>query len=840
MLSPKAIGWLITATIVASAHELPAQSLVQAAAESSSHRVYTATRATHAPVIDGSDRDEVWRNAIVVDGFRTFDPTEDGTPPFRTEARIAYDARTLYVFVRMHDPHPDSIVSLLSRRDVRTSSDQIKVMIDSYHDRRTGYEFAVNPAGVKRDFSITDDSREDVSWDAVWDVATRIDSLGWTAEFSIPLSQMRYQPSAENTFGVMIMRDVARSNERYAWPLYRRSRPGISSQFAPVSGFSNLASPRRIELMPYAVTRNLSNVDGRTQEQTVGGDIKVGLGSNLTLTAAINPDFGQVEADPAVLNLTAFEQSFAELRPFFVEGAGAFGQNQTIFYSRRIGRAPQLSGLASGNVDVPTSTPIAAAAKLAGRLGNGFTIGSLAASTNEQSIGDAVIEPATTYALTRIAREFRGGNSVIAATGTVVDRNLDVSTENFLRNRAYVGGADIRHRFAGSMYEIRASLAGSRVEGDADAIARTQRSSVHYFHRPDSPLEYDPTLTSLRGMSASASFEKISGVFQYYGSYKYHSPGFETNDLGFLTRADQQTVYTSASVQSKKPAGFYRNASAVVDLYGEFTHDGLPIFNFVQAQGYAQFKNNSSVTLTAWTDNAFAAYCDRCARGGPAVRASAMSSVLLNWNADTRKKIVPYFAAIYTFGDEGNSTLWRVRPLVAVRTGARLNWELGARYQKNLDNTQWVKNFGVVGADSTHYVFGRLNQDLLSFQARINYTVTPRLSLQVYAEPFVTTGRYSDFRELSETPRSSNYAERFRPFTQRAINEDFNIKEFNSNAVVRWEYRPGSTLYLVWQQGRYQDDRNSGDFKASRDYGDLFGTVPNNTFLIKASYWLNL
>jgi hypothetical protein len=833
---------LLCATIVASATavEVNAQTLSKAGGDSGTMALFTAARATQSPAIDASDTDDVWRGSMIISDFRVFDPTEDGTPAFRTEARFAFDARTLYVFVRMYDPRPDSIVALLSRRDVRTQSDQIKIMIDSYHDRRTGYEFAVNPAGVKRDYYISDDSREDISWDAVWDVATRIDSLGWTAEFSIPLSQMRFSARGENSFGVMIMRDVARSNERYSWPLYRRSRPGISSQFAPVGGFTALASPRRIELMPYVVTRNVTNLDGRAQEQAAGGDVKVGLGSNLTLTAAINPDFGQVEADPAVLNLTAFEQSFAELRPFFVEGSGAYGQNQTIFYSRRIGRAPQLSGLASGDANIPTSTPIAAAAKLTGRFGKGFTIGSLAAYTNEQSIGDVVIEPSTLYAITRIAREFRGGNSVIGATGTVVDRSLDAGSEDFLRDRAYVGGFDLRHRMFGRKYELRGSLTGSRVEGDADAIARTQRNSVHYYHRPDSPLEYDPTRTALDGVAGTASFQKVSGAFQYYGSYKYYSPGFESNDLGFQSRVDQQILHTYASLASTKPAAFYRNASAVFDLYGEFTHDGLPIYNFVQVQGYSQFKNNSSITLTSWRDNAFAAYCDRCARGGPALRVSPVSSVLVNWNWDTRAKVVPYFAAIYTTADEGRSYLWRVRPLVAVRSGARLSWELGARYQKNLDNTQWVQNVGAIGADSTHYVFGRLHQDLLSFQARVNYTVTPALSLQLYAEPFVSTGSYSDMRELSATPRAGDYDARFRPYTARPIAADFNVKEFNSNAVVRWEYRPGSAVYLVWQQGRFQDDRNAGEFRARRDYGDLFSTRPDNTFLIKASYWLNL
>lgn len=843
MLSGHGLIYLLSATIVAipclaAGQNVARQAAPQAVAESST--VAAATHAARAPLIDGSADDDVWRAAFALSDFRVFDPTEDGAPAFKTEARVAYDARTLYVFVRMYDPHPDSIVALLSRRDTRTASDQIKIMVDSYYDRRTGYQFAVNPAGVKRDYYMYDDNREDVSWDAVWNVATRVDSLGWTAEFSIPLSQMRYKAQDENTFGVMIMRDVARVNERYSWPLYRRSSPGVVSQFARMAGFTDLASPKRIEVMPYAVARNIRNSDGRAQEQSLGGDAKIGLGSNLTLTAAINPDFGQVEADPAILNLTAFEQSFDELRPLFVEGSGAFGRDRMIFYSRRIGREPQLAGLAEADADIPTSTPISAAAKLTGRLGSDFTIGSLAAYTNEQAIGDAVIEPSTLYALTRIAREFRSGASVIAATGTVVDRDLDETTDDFLRGRAYVGNLDLRHRLFGSRYELHAQLAGSRVEGRAAAIARTQRSAVHYYHRPDSPLEYDPTLTSLDGMAAFASLAKVSGTLQYYGSYGYFSPGLETNDLGFLSRADRQQAFAYATLTSRQPAAFWRNASATFEVFSEYAHDGMPISNYVQVQGYTQFKNNASATVTAWTDNGAPAYCDRCARGGPALRMSALSSVLINLQADTRKKLVPYFAAIYTTADEGRSYLWRVRPLIAVRSGARLNWELGTRYQKNVDNTQWVQNLGVIGSDTTHYVFGRLNQDLLSFQARVNYTVTPALSLQLYAEPFVTTGKYSDLRELSDTPRARNYDARFRSYSGPQLSPNFNVKEFNSNAVVRWEYRPGSALYLVWQQSRYQDDRDPGDFRASRDYGNLFGSNPNNTFLIKASYWINL
>src|SRR2546423_3368876 len=361
-----------------------------------------AVRAERAPVVDGFDQDEVWRAAAPITGFRMFDPSEDSAATLRTEARVAYDEQNLYVFVRAYDPRPDSIIALLSRRDVKTSSDQIKLMIDSYHDRRTGYEFAVNPAGVKRDYYTYDDNTEDISWDAVWDVATHIDSLGWTAEFRIPLSQLRY-PRDARTFGMMIMRDIARYNERDSWPVYRRSRAGIASQFGDVGGFASLSSPQRLEVSPYVLTRNMSitRADGfaRSQQGTMGADLKYGLTSNLTLDATINPDFGQVEADPAQLNLTAFETFLAEQRPFFLEGTGIFqfGDDPTrLFYSRRIGRAPQLAGLVSDpTVDIPGASRILGAGKLSGRLAGGTSVGMLTAVTDRTMAGGRGLEPRT-------------------------------------------------------------------------------------------------------------------------------------------------------------------------------------------------------------------------------------------------------------------------------------------------------------------------------------------------------------------------------------------------------------------------------------------------------------
>ena len=801
-----------------------------------------ATEARIGPVIDGSDRDSVWQSAAPVTEFRVYDPTVNGTPSMRTEARFAYDTRNLYVWVRAFDPRPDSIVALLSRRDVKTTSDQIKVMVDSYHDKRSGFEFAVNPVGVKRDYATFDDSREDISWDGVWDVATKVDSIGWTAEFRIPLSQLRYAAAEEHTFGIMIMREIARTNEKVSWPLFDRTKPGIASQFGDVAGFVGLTSPRRLEVAPYVIARNrgLDRAPGvvRRQEQELGGDLKYGVTSNLTLDMTINPDFGQVEADPAQLNLTAFENFLAEQRPFFLEGRGVFsfgGDDSRLFYSRRIGRTPQLSGLAAPGSDIPGTSTILGAAKLTGRLRSGATLGAFTAMTDRVSAGDATLEPLTMYSALRASQDFRGGESGIGVMLTGVDRSLDAVTERFLRGSAFVAGIDGRHRMMNGSLRLAGSIAASTVSGTAEAIARTQRTSVHYYQRPDGGLDYDSTRTSLGGFSGLITADKSQGALSYGGAYRVTTPGFETNDIGFLTRADLQTAQLYVDVRSLKPSRFWRNAGLFAIVTEDRTAAGMAVGRTVELDVNAEFRNSSTFSLAMWTDNVGPVFCDRCARGGPALRLSAMSSALVNVSTDPRGTIVPSLAAIYTIGDGGRSTLWRVRPYVRVRARSNLNWELGTRYQKNRDNTQHYANYGVIGADTTHYVFAHLHQDLLSFTARLNYTASPNLSLQLYAEPFVTSGAYSSPRELA-APRAGDYDQRFRP-VDRTL-DGFNQKEFNASAVLRWEYRPASTLFLVWTQGRQQDDRDAGTFDASRDYQNLFGARPDNTFLVKVAYWV--
>src|SRR5437016_5812572 len=444
----------------------------------------TALLAVRAPVIDGRDDDDVWRQAAPITEFREWQPVEDGPARFPTMAKAAYDARALYIFVRCFDPHPDSLIKLLARRDAWPPSDRVIVLIDSYHDKRTGYEFGVTAAGVKFDASVSNDGNENDAWDGVWDAATTVDSLGWTAEFRIPLSQLRYPRTATHTFGLAISRDIYRYTERVAWPVFHVSKAGLSSQLGDLTGLDGLGSPRRLEVTPYTVTKNVSVPTatgfGRNQDATAGADFKYGVTSNLTVDGTINPDFGQVEADPSVLNLSAFEPFFQERRPFFIEGSGIFRLDvdcsavncnaEGLFYSRRIGRRPQLGGR-YGDAGSPTASRILGAGKLTGRPAGGLSVG-VPESFTQRAAGraDTTIEPRTNYTVVRLQQDLRGGQSGVGVLFTGVNRGLDAASAPFLRREAYAGAVDARHRFAHATYEVGGSIDVGRVAGSAQAV----------------------------------------------------------------------------------------------------------------------------------------------------------------------------------------------------------------------------------------------------------------------------------------------------------------------------------------------------------------------------------
>jgi hypothetical protein len=814
-----------------------------------------AARAPMTPVIDGRPGDPAWATAPVIDQFLEYEPNEGAETRFRTEARVLYDDRYLYVQVRMFDPAPDSIVSQLARRDVRVYSEHIKLVIDSYHDRRTAYQFALNPAGVKRDFYVYDDQNEDPSWDAVWDGEASIDSLGWTAEFRIPLSQLRFGNEDDHTWGLMIVRDVARTGARISWPLYRRNVQGYVSQAGEISGIRGLPSPRRLEISPYVVTKNVTVPEGSAfehrQEVTGGADIKYGLASNLTLDATINPDFGQVEADPAVLNLTAFETFFEERRPFFLEGTGIFtfrvncGDIDSgctgLFYSRRIGRAPQLGGVYSDPSN-PSASTIVGAAKLTGRLSSGTSIGVLNAVTQEERGPlDQTLEPLTNYAVGRVQQDFHNGQSGIGVMVTGVNRQLDEFTEGFLRRNAYAGGVDVRHRFVDRKYELAAMVSASRVAGTEESIALLQRCTgfgcTHNYSRPDDEVAFDPSRTTLTGNAQRISVSKFGGgSTRFQTVYQRYSPGYEINDLGFLSRDDNQLFRNWFAIQRNEPTSWYRRAFFNFNHFQEWTAGGLPLGFGLNQNSHVQFSNQMWGHLGFnYNPDWITTYDDRASRGGPAVRRDASTSFWAGIEGDGRKRATPFVWFGGGRSDEGESHFWYVEPQVNIRASSQLDVRVGAYYEASVNDNQFRGNFADDGG--THHTFARLDQNTLSLTSRLNFTATPTLSFQFYAQPFISTGTYTNWREL-EDPRAEAYAARYQAYAGGDPG-GFNYKQFQSNTVLRWEYRPGSTLFLVWSQGRNAFESQASELDFSRDTRDLFRQHPDNTFLIKASYWFN-
>jgi hypothetical protein len=809
-----------------------------------------ATRAVKAPVIDGKTDDAIWATAQVIDGFRSFDPVENGDPRFRTEARVAYDEHNLYVLVRAFDPHPDSIVALLSRRDVRTQSEWLKLVIDGYHDRRTGIELSVNPAGVKRDYAVLNDGEEDVSWDGVWDVGTRIDELGWVAEFRVPLNQLRYGSDSTHTFGFGIWRDVARYNERYSWPLYSRSKGGLSSQLGELTGITGIASPRRLEFAPYTVTKtsNAPAAVGYRQksEATVGADLKYGITSNLTVDATVNPDFGQVEADPSVLNLSAFETFFPEKRPFFLEGQGLFrfdlncndGSCSGLFYSRRIGRSPQLSGTYSDASNVTAST-ILGAAKLTGRLANGLSVGFMDAVTQrEVSPADQTIEPQANYFVGRLQQDFRQGQSAIGAMVTSVRRANDRWSSDYLRSSALAGGVDFRHQFLNKNYEFTGYYAASEVRGSAASIAATQQSFVHNYQRPDDNIAFDPTRTSLAGYSAQVNVAKRGGGNTLFRTgYQMMSPGFEVNDVGFLSRANSRNQFFWAQYRQQTPKNFWRYWNVNVNEWTNYTWDNLRTDFGGNVNAHMQLKNSMWLHVGQGVNAAGTSYCDNCTRGGPALRTDRSYWGWGGVEGDPRNVIVPFFFVNWSTGDGGRSYNYSVSPSFDFRATSRITGSLSYNYGWGVNATQFNGNYGVIGADSTHYTVASLDQRTKSMTMRLSYTATPTLSLQVYASPFATRGAFSNWLEVANA-RAAQWTDRYRSFDGGDPGA-FDFKQYRSNTVVRWEYRPGSALYFVWAQERTQALDGNDARVASSGLGQIARAHPANVFLIKGSYWIS-
>ena len=808
------------------------------------------SKTVRAHVVQGAMSEADWQQAELLPTFIQRVPSEGLPATYQTEARVVTDASTLHVIVHAADPDPGKIVGYLTRRDENSPSDWIHLFIDSYHDRRTGYQFGVNAAGVKRDAYWFNDDNDDVSWDAVWDVEVRRTATGWSAEFHIPYSQLRFSDGAKNTIGFGIVRDIPRLNETSSWPLIARSVNGVISQLGQLEGVSPSGSSKRLELMPYSVATAVTQPaqGGNPLHQTfnpnvsAGVDVKYAITPALSLTATVNPDFGQVEADPAVVNLSAFETFFQERRPFFIEGSGTYrwdcNDDCILFYSRRIGRQPRASPLI-GDADYsvqPTQTTILGAGKLTGRIG-AFSVGGLFAATQQEfadvAIGSArrseAVEPASFYSVSRARREFADQSS-LGFILTTTNHRLSEPVA-FLPEKAVTGGVDYDWRI-GRRFSLNGYLAGSTVRGNPTAIGRLQRSNVHSYHRPDAEhVDFDPDADELNGHAGAVNFGKISGErtrFNFTATYK--SPGFDVNDLGFMQRADVISQYAWLQMRWERPGKRVRDYRINFNFASSQNFDGDRLGLGGNFNAHWSFVNNWNtgfgINLNARN------FDDRRTRGGPGGYGNNGAGYWHYLSTDSRKRV--RFGLDTNYFSDGHGHSWGVGPSVTVKPTAALSTQFGMWMNRNKEDSQWV---GAVDRDDrTHYVFGRLNQMTTSMTTRVDYTLTPNLSLQVYAQPFVSAGDYENFHELVNG-RAVRYDNRYAPFAY-GDNPDFRFLSFRTTNVVRWEFKPGSTLFVVWQQGR-ERSLADGTFSFGRDYSDVFSTPSTNTLLVKLAYWIN-
>ncbi len=847
--------------------------------------------------LDGHLDEEAWRAATPVDQFTQREPKEGEPATERTEVRALISEDALYIGARLYDSEPSKIRSRLVRRDeVNSSSDSdfFVVLLDPYHDHSTGVVFRVGPSGSFDDATIAASGNQDTSWDPVWHVHTSIDSFGWTAEMEIPLNQLHYSGSTDAVWGIQLRRWINRKQELSEFSFTPLKEESGVSTFGHLEGLGRLAAPRHLELLPYGRVRSeFKQVpsgnpfrDGTDQFPAAGVDLKYGVTSNVTLNATVNPDFGEVEVDPAVVNLSAFETFFPERRPFFIEGADVFrfgdtrsynNFNQTIpFHARRIGRPPQrrLSDEDNGYlyIDSPARTTITTAAKLTGKTSNGWTMGVLDAVTPVERAdyvdslgvrGRAPVEPLTNYFVGRLKRDYRQGNTVVGGLVTAVNRDLqDPALHDLLRSNAYVGGLDLNHYWGGRRWSLDAMLLGSTVQGDKDVIAATQRSSARYFQRPDAKtLHYDPTRTSLSGTSGLLSLNKVSGKHGL-GSLTYQdwSPGFEINDVGFQNAADCRALSTLAMYKENKPRKLVRSWDSYVFSNWSWNYDGDITYTEYAGQVEGTLANYwyGSLRGEYYPGN----FDDRLTRGGPLSRLPAGGTLRASLNSDSRKMYTLGLNGIESW-DEAGGHLASLSGSLSIRptSALRLLFQPGIRDLH--DNAQYVTTVDDSFATATYgarYVFASLHQTQLSLDTRLDWTFSPKLSLQLYLQPLIVSGGYQQLKEL-RAPRAYEFdvygGQRgtiqpdstggFRidpdaggPAPSFHIDDpDFNFRSLRGNAVLRWEYRPGSALFLVWQQSR-EASEPFGNFDLSRDWHGLFRIEPENLIAIKATYWLPL
>ena len=850
-----------------------------------------AVRASEPIRIDGRLDDLAWSAATPATSFRQLDPKEGETATERTELRVAYDDEALYVGFRLLDSEPARVVRRLSRRDdYSKDADLVRLYLDPQLDHLTGVQFELTAAGVQSDAVLFNDSWDDSSWDAVWESAVSQDEQGWSAEIRIPFSQLRFSAGEHQIWGINASRFIQRKNETDWLELVPKKESGVCSRMAHLSGLDGLKPRRAFSLLPYVVGRSQHVApatgdpfhDGSEQGLGFGLDLKYGLTSSLTLDGTVNPDFGQVEVDPAVVNLTQFETFFEEKRPFFIEGAqifSNFGRNGAnnfwgfnrsepqLFYSRRIGRSPQGESDAEF-VDRPQATTILGAAKVSGKTKGGWSLAALEAVTGREFADtfDAgrssrvEIEPLTNYFIARAHRDTALGG--VGFLGTAVLRDLrDPELSEGLARRAIVVGVD-GYRFLSSKKDwvTTGRLAFSRIAGEATAIENVQRAPQHYFQRPDAAApRLDTEATSLGGWTGSLNLNRNSGDWQANAALWATSPGFESNDLGFNFRSDRWGGHVVGTWRKTKPDRVTRTRSLSIAKWYALNFDGDRQGDGAHAFFNAQLRNYWNVGVNGY--KSFRAQSDNFTRGGPSGENPAGHGAGFWFETDSRKRATANLE-FYKEGDERGGSFVGVWLTAKLKPTSGLQLQLGPSVRKPHAAAQWVDAFEDSTATATYgqrYVFADMRQTEYAMVTRINWILSPRMSLQIYAQPLISSGDYAGFKEFAR-PRSFEFARygvdqgsiAFDPVAGEYsvdpdgagsapaftfANPDFNFKSLRVNAVFRWEWRRGSNLYVVWTQNR-SNDEDPGRLDLGRDTRALLSAPADDVFQVKFTYRL--
>jgi len=841
-----------------------------------------------APQIDGRLNDPAWLSVDWGTDFVQLVPEEGKAPSQETAFKILYDEKFLYLGFRCFDDEPDKIVRRLSRRD-GFEGDWVEVNIDSYNDKRSAFSFTISAAGVKGDEFISNNGTNwDESWNPIWFTATGIDSLGWTAEIKIPLSQIRYGEKEEHEWGLQFTRRDFRTGVRNVWQYIPRTSSNWVSEFGRLEGLKGIKPQKQIEIQPYVVAEIESFeaeaenpfATGKDQGLNVGLDGKIGVTGDLTLDFTINPDFGQVEADPGAINLDGFQIFFAERRPFFIENRNLFDYQVTnseagggftsdnLFYSRRIGRSPHGNpNLRDGEfMDIPNNTTILGAAKFSGKTKSGTGIAILESVTAKEfaqiegSSGsrEEIVEPLTNYFVSRVTQDFNEGQTVIGGMFTAAQRDLRETNLNYLHKSAFTGGLDFIHYWKERTYYLSANAIYSKVNGSQEAIQNTQTSFEHYFQRPDANyLSVDPNATSLLGTGGTVNLGKQNGNFIFQTGVTWRSPELETNDLGFLLNTDEVNQYLWAGYRINEPFSIFNSFAINVNQWYRWDFGGENLYQAWNTNLHAQFKNFWSAGMGLTYEGKDISNTDL--RGGAALRRSPGVALWGYFNSDQRKKVYLNISGNLARGFEADEAKTVQASSISVGLTAQptnaFSLSVRPRWSSFKRKAQFVSNLGQINGEN-RYVVGQIDQKTLSMTIRLNYNITPNLTIQYYGQPFISKGQYTNFADVSNS-MSKNFNERFVAFdnsniqfdgTTYAVDEDldgqtdfnfsdpdFNFMQWRSNLVARWEYVPGSELFLVWTQRSNANGDPTQDLLPSLENG-LFSRKAHNIFLVKWTY----